>query len=908
MENELIKEKLYKDFTSKNINEIILIDDPIFKLVSDFNKIKEITNGKNTTKYIYFNKDKIHKILYDNEDIIEINEQTKKQSINFNDYFYLCLLISDNKSIVNYNYHFDYINSIYLLIDKKKSIQTIIISKCILELIENYIAYDNGEEEQEQLAKQLNEIKICCEDNIEQNAKIINLSKDDIISKNIDEIYIQIIIALIENNNFENDDIINIMNELCLESINITETMYNKLSEFLNINESVRKYEILNVNSLFEIKIINFYYILFKYILKNSYYIYNNSFLLKARKKILSFIKNKSLLEIKSENKEKLEFILNKFLDSTYYINYTIELNNNSNIFNFNSTYSFSKKSNSRSFRNDNGFEDNNDSNDNKNEIWYKILTNSTFEIEIIKYKNEFSYKYNKIMYDKDKIIKYDDFKKIEGDNKSNNYFKLFKEFLTKLENCFKLLNNNNIKINLKIKFKGVEFNDNFKVSCIYIFKNPRNERMLSFKDINILSEYSETDDGFLYLIDEIYSHADLLKYKNEEKIQDNLSNILDLSDKDDYKYSIIKLVKIIENPEKSNLEFIKELSNGFYICGSNDHKLIIYDKLYEQKIQYKNLNNLNLFEFPNSICEINGNQKKENEIQLFVCLLTHLVLIKINLDNFTFNKFETKIGDMNWVQCIETKDNNYIFFGDKSLHHLCEMPSKIIENFDKINNYSIKDKKYIDGIKINDNIVALSSNSVYNNGEDKLVFYNVKTKNITYEIKGFSFTNSLNGFSLMNINNNSSLDKILLCACTKYNNNQKNGILLVNPLLKYNEQVYYHFLETDFEVQCFCPIIDIKNNNNIINKSNNKSIATLYFLTGGFDEEKRRGVINLFKIFSDEKDLEYKIQFISEVVIDEEFNRINCIIQSKETGDILITCNEDSNVYIFKFNDDKLN
>ena len=214
MGNELIKEKLYKDFTSKNINEIILIDDPIFKLVSDFNKIKEITNGKNTTKYIYFNKDKIHKILYDNEDIIEINEQTKKQSINFNDYFYLCLLISDNKSIVNYNYHFDYINSIYLLIDKKKSIQTIIISKCILELIENYIAYDNGEEEQEQLAKQLNEIKICCEDNIEQNAKIINLSKDDIISKNIDEIYIQIIIALIENNNFENDDIINIMNEL----------------------------------------------------------------------------------------------------------------------------------------------------------------------------------------------------------------------------------------------------------------------------------------------------------------------------------------------------------------------------------------------------------------------------------------------------------------------------------------------------------------------------------------------------------------------------------------------------------------------------------------------------------------------------------------------------------------------
>jgi len=289
--------------------------------------------------------------------------------------------------------------------------------------------------------------------------------------------------------------------------------------------------------------------------------------------------------------------------------------------------------------------------------------------------------------------------------------------------------------------------------------------------------------------------------------------------------------------------------------------------------------------------------------------------LIKINLNDFTFKIFEKKIGNMNLVQCIEVKDNNYIFFGEKGMYHLNEMPSKIIDQNYNINKYSINnDKKYIDGIKINDNTVALSSNSLYSKGEDKLIFYNVNKKIITHEIKNFSFVSSLNGFSLIDINNNkNSIDTILLCACTKYTNFQKNGILLVDTLLKNNEEVYYHFHETDFEVQCFCPIINMKNeNNNILNK-NNKSMTTLYFLAGGFDGKKGIGLIQLFKIFLDEKDLHYKIEFISEVFIDKqkyninEFNRINCITQSKKTGDILITCKENSNIYLFNFNDEQI-
>ena len=53
------------------------------------------------------------------------------------------------------------------------------------------------------------------------------------------------IIGKVNKLELENDDIINIFNELCLESINITDTMYKKISEFLDEKENVKNYEIL---------------------------------------------------------------------------------------------------------------------------------------------------------------------------------------------------------------------------------------------------------------------------------------------------------------------------------------------------------------------------------------------------------------------------------------------------------------------------------------------------------------------------------------------------------------------------------------------------------------------------------------------------------------------------------------
>ena len=156
--------------------------------------------------------------------------------------------------------------------------------------------------------------------------------------------------------------------------------------------------------------------------------------------------------------------------------------------------------------------------------------------------------------------------------------------------------------------------------------------------------------------------------------------------------------------------------------------------------------------------------------------------------------------------------------------------------------------------------------------------------------------------------------NKILLCACKKYNKNKRNGILLVNPNLGDNKRIENEFYNTyNFEVYCFCQIFNFGNSNKNLkylendfeNKKGIKKAITDYFFVGGFDLEKREGKIKLFKIIYGEKIWNSKIKYIQDIEIEdnekfEEFDGpISCIIQSKTTGNILVTC-YNGNVYLF--------
>ena len=80
--------------------------------------------------------------------------------------------------------------------------------------------------------------------------------------------------------------------------------------------------------------------------------------------------------------------------------------------------------------------------------------------------------------------------------------------------------------------------------------------------------------------------------------------------------------------------------------------------------------------------------------------------------------------------------------------------------------------------------------------------------------------------------------------------------------------------------------------------------VKTDYFLVGGFDQEKRCGLIKLYKAKFGINEKETNIDFVQDIEFEKTKNfysfngAISSIIQSKNKGNVLITC-YDGNVYL---------
>ena len=326
--------KLLPSFEKKN-------NHPISHMLSNFEEINDILNNKkdNKIKFLFYNRNKVHDILYSCEKTIEICSEMLGNELS--NYFYLALLLEENKVTVDYEYSIDLIRDVCKLIKKENKLRDIILSKIIIILIEHYKETEifDEDEEKEELENIENNSLETIKNNIKELEKL-KMNNDDFKNKKIDEIYIDIINILIKNNKFEDYKYVyNVIKELDLEKINITETMFNELSKTLNINEEyIKNYIILNSKN-FSLKeeIINFYYILIKYIFKNSIYIYNIDLLLETRKNILKIMKT-NINDLFNNNLHddiiiKWEFIINFLTDSEYYNKKIISPNNDSTFY-----------------------------------------------------------------------------------------------------------------------------------------------------------------------------------------------------------------------------------------------------------------------------------------------------------------------------------------------------------------------------------------------------------------------------------------------------------------------------------------------------------------------------------------------------------------------------------------------
>ena len=306
-----------------NSSDSISIKDSLMKTLKNFNEINILlhSNPSKAIKYFYFSKTIVHSILYEEDQIIKIEDIRIRNNLAFN--FYLNLLINADETMNNYSYSFNYIENNKNDLDNKFT--NIIKAKYILDLISIYKGFDeyNENDDDEKLAQIEKENKNYIKKNLNIFKEQLNLDLEEknFLSKKIDEIYSEIIVSLIKNGKFENYEFTyNIIRQIDLENIDITELIFDNLLKLLNTND-IANYLILSEQDLYNEKKILLYYILLKFILKNSIYIYQVPALSETRKLILEILKSNKLLykNINNNIKDKLEYIVEKLADSKYY-------------------------------------------------------------------------------------------------------------------------------------------------------------------------------------------------------------------------------------------------------------------------------------------------------------------------------------------------------------------------------------------------------------------------------------------------------------------------------------------------------------------------------------------------------------------------------------------------------------
>ena len=455
----------------------------------------------------------------------------------------------------------------------------------------------------------------------------------------------------------------------------------------------------------------------------------------------------------------------------------------------------------------------------------------------------------------------------------------------------FEKLNNNN-KFNKK---ESVISNESEIFSHDSISIQSEREKEPSFIDHNHIEQRSDinSSENIEYLNSSTISNQNKSSQFNiiSSQIYNDPSNT-----------NIIRFKKIINNikedkekdeKEDTKHKFIIEINSG-YISWGIAKNIYIYNKEYNcvKIINLKNeiLNNLLVEE-----------SNKEGIFYIIACLKYKLRIFTIKnmkhineVKDFTLNEIYEEMSSVFRI----SKDNYLICYKNR----ICFISESLNDRITAIQEQKFFISSIVSVININENYIGLKACDFIDKNNNKIKFFNIfKGELCPFEIKGYSLIFSYAGMSIMPSFQSKNENKVLLCACKKYSQDGKNGILLINTRNLENEKVYTYFFDTkNFEVYCFCPILIFNYEKMIDDKYN--YIGTDQFLVGGFDSEKGIGGIKLYKIIFNNEKYENKIEFIQDIDDFKEFKYpVNCIIQDKKSlyQNILVTC-LDGNIYLF--------
>ena len=346
----------------------------------------------------------------------------------------------------------------------------------------------------------------------------------------------------------------------------------------------------------------------------------------------------------------------------------------------------------------------------------------------------------------------------------------------------------------------------------------------------------------------------------------------------------------------------MKSLNNFYYISGGNNKEIYIYNQ------QLKKIKEINLSNQLNGICPIKYHDNKCN-IKFAAFSNKQIKIISYNPKR---NIFDIDYSCNSYAyNILEVANNKYIISNADGTFITNDLRfSNEINKLQKILDYS-----YRAAIKINDNIIAFTSNEILSNGKDRIVLYNHSINQIENVLGEYSFSLCSNSLLLLDNKESCNDEKILLCACKKYIRYQNNGILLVFINLR-NKEFSDIFYKTDFEPYCFSPISYV-----LKSKDNTKNVYnTNYILVGGFDPERCSSVIKLYKVKFEYNNHRTTIENKENIIIENEKNNfygikgaVTCITQNMDNGNFLITSSDGKvlnfsavNINYFLYNDEQ--
>jgi hypothetical protein len=372
----------------------------------------------------------------------------------------------------------------------------------------------------------------------------------------------------------------------------------------------------------------------------------------------------------------------------------------------------------------------------------------------------------------------------------------------------------------------------------------------------------------------------DKLEDESKRKVDEENKKENPLSLTEIGKLSGVTEIKVLEIKKKldknlDSADFVEQFNNGFFLTGGEESKtLCIYNE------NYINIKQINLPNYPINAREIKDSDEEYLKIVIFF-RKKEIMLISLNKIDFTY-KIETY--DTNSYIFFVLSNNNYIYSDERGTFLSTNLfENNSINEEEKISKYSFKH-----GIEIDKNLILLISNNIVPEGKDKLIIYDKRKREIVYELEGYPYNISKNSLFLMKNRDY----KIVLCACKGNTKYQKNGILLVNCHIEDNQEIFDCFYDTSsFEPYSFCELKYIYKT-----ERETKKFETNYFLVGGFNTIKGTSSIKLYKIIFDYKAYNTKIEYIDDIVFEHdnflEFEGpITSIIQSKKTGEILVSC-----------------